>query len=88
MTVILSFNLSSELEKAVMSPPTYRSLLIPTPPDTTREPVVLLLEFVVAFALNCPLDSSMSSTVVVPPAESIVKLPVEVSSSLAPVIPI
>ena len=29
------------------SPPTYRSLLIPTPPATVRAPVVLLVEFVV-----------------------------------------
>ena len=40
---------------------------------------------VVLFALNVPVTIKLSSTVVVPPAESIIKLPVAVSISLSPV---
>ena len=38
--------------------------------------------------VDVPLTVRLSSIVVVPPAESIVRLPVEVSISLSPVIPI
>ena len=44
-----SFNVSSELANAVISPPTFKAPLIPTPPVTTTAPTVLLedaVEFV------------------------------------------
>ena len=37
-----------------MSPPTWRSLLIPTPPDTCNAPVVLLVELVVSVIVVIP----------------------------------
>ena len=41
--VIFSFRFLSDDENAVISPPTWRSLLIPTPPLTLNAPVVLLV---------------------------------------------
>ena len=38
--------------------------------------------------VEVPVTANWSSTVVVPPAESIVRLPVDVSISLSPVTPI
>ena len=60
--VIFSFRFLSDDENAVMSPPTWRSLLIPTPPLTTTAPVVLLVEFVVELTARVP-DTVVASLV-------------------------
>tara|TARA_B110000858_G_scaffold180956_1_gene219016 strand:- start:583 stop:888 length:306 start_codon:yes stop_codon:yes gene_type:complete len=57
--------------------------LNPVPPSATAKSVVS----VKLAAEAAPVTVRISSTVVVPPAESIVKLPEVVSISLSPVIP-
>ena len=51
---MFSFRFWSDEENAVMSPPTWRSLLIPTPPANVALPVVLLVEFVVDATSRVP----------------------------------
>ena len=63
---------------------------IPTLPVTVRFPpmVALLVTFKSELNVALPVTLKISSIVVVPPAESIVKFPDDVSISLSPVIPI
>ena len=57
-------------------------------------PILTLLIVALPFAsiapvnVDTPVTANWSSTVTVPPAESIVRLPVDVSISLSPVTPI
>ena len=70
------------------------SSLTPTPPVTTKAPLVELVDAVPDVTVVSPatpkvlLIETASSRVVVPPAESIVKFPEAVSISLSSVTPI
>ena len=63
---------------------------IPTSPVTVRVPPIdtLLVTLKSELSVASPETLKISSMVVVPPAESIVKFPDDVSISLSPVIPI
>ena len=80
---MFSFRFWSEEANAVISPPTWRSLLIPTPPLTTTAPVDLLVEFVVDWTARVP-DTVVASLVALPRVTLPValKIPTTFKSSL------
>ena len=94
-TVISPINASEYAVPAVPKPTVFvvvgliweETVKIPvtaTPPLISRLPVILVLSLI----LTVPDTLKLSSTVVVPPAESMVKLPEAVSISLSSLIPI
>lgn len=58
-----------------ISPPTFKSPLIPVPPATVNAPVVVLVDAVVALATRFPLTVPAPATFIIPPTYRFFAIP-------------